>query len=286
MFWDSDTEIDFFEHSMKIFSDPEKLFYLIDKQYFAYSPKGVRTKGKVVQGRNSLIGKYTEKWCKNFLSPIAQDLGYYCVNGVVCPELGLTKSSDADIAFCTTPDKNQLPSNIKLIFEVKMSIVNNYTYEPQTKRVVLIGDLTTHKGIPSILRSDSMLKAIGKSVNIRVSGFSSSKIPIIVLGNSPISKSYISKVDFLKMSGVIQSFISVYPNPIKEDVFKNSPEKGFNTFSDYDDLKEYIKSIVHTEMNFFSSMISMKSLGNIITLSTQEPTKIKRAKKFLELLKL
>ena len=42
-----------------------------------------------------------------------------------------------------------------------------------------------------------MLKAIGKSINIRVSGYDASRIPIIILGNTPITESYISKVDHL-----------------------------------------------------------------------------------------
>jgi hypothetical protein len=47
-----------------------------------------------------------------------------------------------------------------------------------------------------------MLKAIGKSINIRVSGIESTEVPIVVLGNSPISDNYSQKVDFLKPAGV------------------------------------------------------------------------------------
>jgi len=39
-----------------------------------------------------------------------------------------------------------------------------------------------------------MLKAIGKSINIRVSRYKASKIPIIILGNTPITESYFNKV--------------------------------------------------------------------------------------------
>jgi len=87
-----------------------------------------------------------------------------------------------------------------------MSIVSNYKYLQQSDSLQYLGDYKSHKGNPSILRSDSMLKAIGKSINIRVSGISSTKIPIIILGNSPITESYKNKVDFLKTSGVIQGF--------------------------------------------------------------------------------
>lgn len=95
-----------------------------------------------------------------------------------------------------------------------MSIVNNYTYD--NEQINYVGDYKEHKGNPSILRSDSMLKAIGKSINIRVSGMESTKIPIIILGNSPITNSYYKKVDFLKKAGIIQSFISLYPNPTND----------------------------------------------------------------------
>jgi len=48
---------------------------------------------------------------------------------------------------------------------------------------------------PGLLRSDSMLKGIGKSINIRVSSFQAATIPIIVMGNTPITNSYYPKVD-------------------------------------------------------------------------------------------
>ena len=65
-----------------------------------------------------------EKWCKDFFQPIAESLELFALNSAVCPELGLTNQSDADLAFCTTNDKHQNAENIKLLFEIKMSIVN------------------------------------------------------------------------------------------------------------------------------------------------------------------
>lgn len=120
------------------------------------------------------------------------------------------------MAFCTTDSRLQSAKNIKLIFEIKMSIVSNYKFTAPDS-VVFIGDYKTHKGNPSLLRSDSMLKAIGKSINIRVSGIESAEIPIVVLGNSPISENYSHKVDFLKTAGVVQGFWSLNPKP-KESV--------------------------------------------------------------------
>ena len=280
-FWDEETEKKFFVEAMKNFASPEQLFYKLTDGYFAYVPKGKGAEGQTLQSRNSLIGQYTEKWCKDFFQPIAKELGLFAVNSVVCHELGLTTQSDADLAFCTTNETLQKAENIKLLFEIKMSIVNNYQFDKD--QVNFIGDYKTHKGNPSILRSDSMLKAIGKSINIRVSGTESTKIPIIILGNSPITKNYSKKVDFLKKAGIIQSFISLYPNPTN-DFIKNTEGKGFQTFDEYQELTNYITEVVKSDMNFFSSMLPKRKLGQIITVSAKEKDDISKAEKFLSLI--
>ena len=280
-FWNIDTEKKFFTEAMKNFASPEQLFYKLTDGYFAYVPKGKSAKGQTLQSRNSLIGQYTEKWCKDFFLPIAQSLGLFAVNSVVCPELGLSTKSDADLAFCTTNETLQRAENIKLLFEIKMSIVNNYSFD--NEQVNFISDYKAHKGNPSILRSDSMLKAIGKSINIRVSGTESTKIPIIILGNSPITKNYIKKVDFLKKAGIIQSFISLYPNQTN-DFILNTNGLGFQTFDEYQNLTKYITEVVNSDMNFFSSMLAKRKLGQIITVSAQEKDYLSKAEKFLSLI--
>lgn len=280
-FWNIDTEKKFFTATMKNFASPEQLLYKLVDEYFAYVPKEKNAEGKTLQSRNSLIGQYTEKWCKDFFQPVAENLGLFAVNSVVCPELGLSTQSDADLAFCTTNETRQKADNIKLLFEIKMSIVNNYKFD--NGKVNYVGDYKTHKGTPSILRSDSMLKAIGKSINIRVSGIESTKIPIIILGNSPITKNYLNKVDFLKKAGIIQSFISLYPNPTNDCII-NSDEKGFQTFNEYQTLINYITEVVNSNMNFFSSMFPKKKLGQIITVSAKEKDDVSKAEKFLSLI--
>ncbi len=280
-FWNIDAEIRFFSEALKNFASPEQLFYKLKEEYFAYIPKDINAQGKTLQSRISLIGQYTEKWCKDFFQPIANTLGLYAINGVICPELGLSKRSNADLAFCKTNNRVQSAKNIKLIFEIKMSIVNNYKYT--NNRIEFIGDYKTHKGNPSILRSDSMLKAIGKSINIRVSDGQANKIPIIILGNTPISKNYLKKVDYLKKAGIIQSFISLYPNPMK-DFIKNSKERGFQTFDNYHGLSKFISDLVNSDLHFFSSMLSQRKLGEIITISSKEKDDILKAEKFLRLL--
>ena len=188
------------------------------------------------------------------------------------------------LAFCTTNDTIQKPENIKLIFEVKMSIVSNYKFEAPDD-IIYIGDYSTHKGNPSLLRSDSMLKAIGKAINIRVSGIASTKIPIVVLGNSPITSSYVKKVDYLKKSGVVQGFLSINPAPKETDFFQNSPDGGFQTLSDYEQVFEYCKNLVQSDMNYFSSMLSKAKLGELITIANQENDDVAKAEKFLTLIR-
>ncbi|MBI4653106.1 hypothetical protein HY750_02530 [Candidatus Kuenenbacteria bacterium] len=145
----------------------------------AYWPKnydGIKT---TLQSRNSLIGSYTEKWVTDLFSEIAKAVGGYSIQGVISEEIGLTNQSPADVAICKTKDVIQKPQNILMIIEVKMSVVWNWEFISKNKDLVCIGDYKTHQGNPGLLRSDTMLKAIGKSINIRVSSFSASKIPII-----------------------------------------------------------------------------------------------------------
>ena len=282
--WNNDTEIQFFKEALKNFASPEQLFYNLQDGYFAYVPKGSDAEGQTLQSRNSLIGQFTEKWCKTLFEPLAHELGLYAVNSVICEEIGLSRQSSADLAFCTTNVTIQKPENIKLLFEIKMSVISNYRFTHPNK-VEYVGDYKQHKGNPSLLRSDSMLKAIGKSINIRVSSIASTKIPIVVLGNSPITESYVNKVDFLKTSGVIQGFWSLNPNPTNSQFIQCSPKLGFQTMISKNQLFNNCKEIVTDDMHYFSSMIPTLKLGDIIRIASQETTDIAKAEKFLTLLR-
>ena len=229
--WTIQDEVNFFNHAINL-SSIENLMVNVRGRYYAFQPTIDDVKVNTPQSRNSFIGSTTEKWCKDFFSQIAKQNNLYAVNGVVCEEIGLTRQSAADLAFCTSEETIQSPDNIKLIFEIKMGIVNNYFYNDNAA-FEFCGDYTTHKGNPSLLRSDSMLKAIGKSINLRVDSSKAKRIPIIILGNSPITSNYVKKVDCLKQSGVIQKFISLYPNPTDNDFIRITPEKGFETYDSY-----------------------------------------------------
>lgn len=283
--WNSKFEEDFFKKSiMEGFATPEDLFYVFDEKYYAYIKKGQKNDGQNLQSRNSLIGSYTETWCTNLLKPLASSLGLFSLKRVSCPEIGLSKKSPGDVILCSSNSKEQKASDIKLIIEVKMSIVNNYQYFKDGE-IKLIGDYKTHKGNPSLLRSDSMLKAIGKSINVRVSGNAASEIPIIIIGNSPITGHYKEKVDYLKKAGIIQGFYSLYPEPCDSDFISETPQKGFKTIRHLKEFECEIKYLLENKFNYFSSMKNKSELGRIIRISSNESSDIDRAEKFLEMIK-
>ena len=111
------------------------------------------------------------------------------------------------------------------------------------------------------------------------------KIPIIVLGNSPITNGYKDKVDCLCQSGVIQKFISLYPNPTNCTHIKNSPKSGFETFASEASVAEYISHILGAEMNYFSAMMHNSNLGKLIDIASREENDELKGQKFIELLK-
>jgi len=293
--WNIDNEREFFKSFLKLVP-PDSLFYRVkennSEKYMAYYPKSYKGPKTTIQSRNAYIGAYTEKWFSDKIKPIAEEMGYVVETGVICKELDITKRSPADVAICTNRGKNQNPENIIMIFEIKMSIVWNWELIFQdSENFILkkIGDFHKHTGNPSLLRSDTMLKAIGKSINIRVSTWEASKIPIFVIGNTPITKSYYKKVDRLKQYGIIQGFISVNPKPsdIPNDPvnIKSTKKRGFVRVDSYAELKNIIMESIEKEKIFFGAMLDKDSLGRIIEIANREETYEAKAMKFLELLR-
>lgn len=283
--WTKEKEIQFFQESRN-FATPEQLFYVgDDSRYYAYWPRSYRGKKSTLQSRNALIGSYTEKYSVDLLQDFANSQGLYAVQSVICNEIGLSAQSPADVAFCKTRHREQSATDIATIFEVKMSIVWNW--ELRNNQLICLGDFRTHKGNPGLLRSDSMLKAIGKSINIRVSGLSASRIPIIILGNTPITESYYPKVDHLYKAGIIQGFWSVNPKPLDDngDNIKQTPSNGFIRMDSYVELEKNLKNILFEKREFFSSMKSKKELGKIIEIASREPNFEMKAEKFLSLIR-
>jgi len=284
--WTKEKEIEFFNNSRK-FASLEQLFYFgEDSRYYANWPKSYKGKKSTLQSRNALIGSFTEKYTVDLLQNFAHSQGLYAVQSVICNEIGLSAQSPADIAFCQTRNREQSATNITAIFEVKMSIVWNW--ELRDNQLICLGDFKTHKGTPGLLRSDSMLKAIGKSINIRVSGHSASNIPIIILGNTPITESYYSKVDHLFKAGIIQGFWSVNSKPLDNNGgnIKQTTSNGFKRMDSYEELEKNLKYLIFERREFFSSMKSKNELGKIIEIANREPNFEMKAEKFLSLIRV
>ena len=283
--WTKEKEIQFFNDARK-FASPEQLFYFgDDSRYYAYWPKSYKGKKSTLQSRNALIGNFTEKYSVDLLQEFARSKELYAVQGAICNEIGLSPQSPADVVLCKNKQREQRAKDIAAIFEVKMSVVWNW--ELKNNQLICLGDFKTHKGNPGLLRSDSMLKAIGKSINIRVSSHSASKIPIIILGNTPITESYIPKVDHLYHAGIIQGFWSVNPKPLdnNESNLKQTPANGFIRMDSYNELERNLDNLLSEGREFFSSMKSKKELGKIIEIANREPNFEKKAGKFLSLIK-
>ncbi|MFY9177341.1 MAG: hypothetical protein WBI74_07405 [Caldicoprobacterales bacterium] len=284
--WNKEVEKRFFVESLKSFSTPEQLFYVTnDGRYFAYWPKNYKGPKSTIQSRNTLIGNYTEKWATDLFHQIADENNLYAIQGAICPEIDLSSSSPADIVISKEKGVRQTPDNILLIIEVKMSLVWNWELTEENE-IKCVGDYSTHQGNPSLLRSDSMLKAIGKSINIRVSNYKAAKIPIIVIGNTPITKNYYTKVDNLKTSGIIQGFWSVNPKPLDNDVdsLKNTDKYGFYRYDIFEELRDATNKLLEEERNFFAGMKSNKELGQIIEQANKAKTYEEKGKLFLKLL--
>lgn len=287
--WNKNFEKQFFISSLGQSASTRQLFYLANnRDYLAYWPKDYSGGKSTLQSRNSLIGSYTEKWAAELIQEAVRNTGFFAVNHAVCEEVGLPKQSPADVVISTVNNINQKPDEIKAIFEVKMSIVWNWCYKDTPNGPILecIGDYKTHSGVPGLLRSDSMLKAIGKGINIRIANKSSAQIPIIILGNTPIRNIYYSKVDNLKSAGIIQGFLSINPNPLdnKASTLKSTPKKGFYKFDTFNEFKSYINNMLSEEKNYFSGMRTKQELGRIIEVANKETTYQEKANTFLKLI--
>lgn len=284
--WNKEVEKRFFIEQFKSYT-AEELFYVTkDGKHLAYWPKGYKDKRYTLQSRNTAIGNFTEKWTTDLIQEIAKGKGLFAVKKAICKEIALPTRSPADVVISRNKNIIQKAEDIVAIVEVKMSIVWNWELE-NDRTLTCLGDYKTHKGTPGLLRSDSMLKAIGKGINIRVSNFKAAPIPIIVMGNTPITKSYYSKVDYLRVAGIIQGFWSVNPKPLDNngENIKKTEKQGFCRFDGFEELKNAFNGLLSEERNFFSSMKSKKELGKVIEIANRAATYEKKAEIFLKLMK-
>ena len=284
--WSKNQEKLFFDKS-KNFATPEQLFYRTDDgRLVTYWPKGYSGVKSTLQARNSLVGNFTQKWVCDLLKYITHDEDLHVIQQAQIPSIGITHKSPADIVIATADKKVLMADEVKLIFEVKMSLVWNWLYDDFTGNVKEIGDYRTHQGRPSFTRSDSILKAIGKGIDIRVSNVKASKIPLIILGNAPLSNGFCKKADYLKTSGIIQGFWSLNPFPLNHgNTRKRSHKNGFVRIDNVDELNMSLNQLFKQDLNFFSGMENPKKLGQLIEMANRENTYENKGLKFLNLLK-
>ena len=280
--WTTETEKFFLNRILQRVPVEEIFYKTDDEKYYIYWPKNYSGRKYTIQTRNSYIGNYTEDFCLNLISSIVTNKGLFAVKGAVCKEIGLIKASPADLVVSTSPKQEQDAHDIKIIFEVKMSLVWNWEYHRDG--ISVVGDFHSHLGSPSILRSDSILKAIGKSALIR-SNKLSNNIPIIVIGNSPVTANYIDKIDTLKDKGLIQAFWSLNPRPTNDNQsLKQSPNRGYYRFDSMDEMDDEITRLIASEETFISTMISKETLGDFVKISSLYSNNLERANKLIELI--
>ncbi len=238
-------------------------------------PKCDRKLGSTTpQGRNAPVSVFTEKYASEVFEKVLKKAGYDDLEvkrNVVCDSLDLTSRSAADMAIVKKGIKGRVyePNQIKIAFEVKMSLIWNWELSDDDE-LKIEADYDKHKGRGSIYRTDSILKAIGKGAIFR-SHFESNDIPYIVVGNSPPPTSYLDKVDGSVRAGIVQRFISLTPNPLVVDDAdqelrnpKESDGKGFLRIDSIDELSSIVNDLLEDERIFIGSMLKKSKLGKII----------------------
>jgi hypothetical protein len=282
--WTKKAERKFFSWTFKKReAKPEQLFYCVEDKHFFYLPTGIRGQGQVMQARNSWVGEFTEKWAEKFLKPIVKELGLHLVRKAVIAEWGLVKQRAADLAICRKPELQQPEIDVIALIEVKMSIVWNWEWKPQEGKIVCAGDFQTHQGRPSVLRSDTVLKALGKAIEVRSKGFNGA---FFVLCNTPIPDDYQTQIDGCKRMGVMQGFFSVNPKPLdNKDTLKQTDFKGYLRWDSSEEAFETLSSLLTKQFHFFSAHLSLDQLGQLIERASQESSPQDKARRFLEALK-
>ena len=284
--WSKNQERIFFDYS-KNYASYDELFYKIaDDKYVTYMSKKYSSVKSNLHIRDILTKKYTEKWVCDLFEELLENTDLHVIQQARIPAIGISHKYPADIVIASENKKVLMPDEVKVIFDVEMSIVWNWQYDSATGVISEIGDYRTHQGKPSFTRSDSVLSAVGKCIDIRLSDFKSSKIPLIVLGNTPLSNGFCRKADFLKLAGIIQGFWSLNPFPLNHgNTKKHSSKNAFIRFDNSEELNMSLNQLFKHEINFFSGMENLEKIGQLIEIANKESTFENKGLKFLNLLK-
>ncbi|WP_407420976.1 hypothetical protein [Methanobrevibacter sp.] len=77
--WNKEQEILFFNNSQNFASIPQLFNETEDGRFLAYWPKSYKGKKTTLQSRNSLIGKFSEKWVADLLEYIITDENLFVI---------------------------------------------------------------------------------------------------------------------------------------------------------------------------------------------------------------
>ncbi len=222
--------------------------------------------------RNAIVADVAEKFALNLfrhaIDTSSQLSGrYYVKRNVICPQLELRGATAADMAILNQDLEGPVPvETIKCIFEIKMSIIWNWIEANDTEPTA---DYDAHAGRPSIYRTDSILKAIGKAAITR-SCTGSETIPFVVIGNTPPPANYRDKVDGTVRAGLIQKWLSVTPNPIviepNRSTARRNPKQttGFLRIDNIPELQDVLETILMTKWQYIGAMVEAKKIGEMI----------------------
>ena len=234
---------------------------------------GSGLKVNTLNGRNANVSGKTENFALELLKSVAKDISseldqkVFAKRGVECPNLGLTGRSKADLALLSQDMEGPVPVvAIKCLLEVKMSFIWNWKEGDLAKPVA---DYDGHQGKPSIFRTDSILKAIGKAAITR-SYRGSERIPFVVVGNSPLPPGYRENVDKTVNGGLIQKWISITPKPLvvspQDSPTERNPKSsaGFLRIDQEDELRSLLKNLLNGKSQYLSAMVDPEKLGKLI----------------------
>jgi len=222
--------------------------------------------------RNAIVADLTEHFAVSVFDRAINNSKtlsgkFFVKRNIVSPKLELRGTTSADMAILNRDTSGPVPPEaIECIFEVKMSIIWNWAENNRSRPVA---DYDAHAGRPSIYRTDSILKAIGKTAITR-SCLGSERIPFIVVGNTPPPPNYRDKVDGTVRAGLVQKWISLTPNPLLVSP-TNSPARrnpketvGFLRIDSITELQGLLTAILAREWQYVGAMVEAKMIGEII----------------------
>jgi len=222
--------------------------------------------------RNAVVADVTERFALDLFSQavsISPELSgkFFVKRNVVCSQLELRGATAADMAILNDDIKGPVPAkNIECIFEIKMSVIWNWAEGDKSHP---LADYDAHAGRPSIYRTDSILKAIGKAAITR-SCQGSERIPFIVVANTPPPPNYRDKVNGTVKAGLIQKWISLTPSPLIVEPARlparRNPKRttGFLRIDTVSELQQLLTTTLTTDWQYIGAMVEAKKIGALI----------------------